>query len=187
MFCLDIETTGTESDAAVLSVALVYFDETKQYTFEQLIDNSCFVKFNLKEQIKNYKRTVEKETLDWWKKQCKIAQEISLMPSDNDVTVKEGIKILRQYAKDNSVNEKELIWTRGSLDQIVLDSLFRSAGEEHLFKYSHYRDMRTAIDLLKETSKGGYCEVLDLDMNKVFKHTPVHDCALDVMMLLYGK
>jgi hypothetical protein len=51
-----------------------------------------------------------------------------------------------------------------------------------------WRDMRTAVDLLSGGTNG-YCDVVHPKFNRadVIKHHPVHDCALDAMMLLYGK
>lgn len=186
MFCLDCETLGVDSDSAVLSIALIHFDENKKYTFQKLVENSCFVKFDVQEQIRGYKRTIDKETVEWWKKQSKVAKDYSLTPSGNDISLLEGIEILQKYVKEHSSVEKEVVWIRGSLDQFVLDHLFKSAGKEVLFAYSQYLDMRTAIYLLKETNNGGYCPVPGLDMNSVYKHLPDHDCALDIMMLLDG-
>lgn len=186
MFCLDCETLGTESDSVVLSVAIIHFDENEKYTFEELLDRSCFVKFNYEEQMKEYNRKIDKRTVEWWKKQSKIVRDYSMKPSENDVSLLEGIEILTKYVKDNSTTDREIVFVRGSLDQFVLDNMFLSAGKEVLFEYSQYLDMRTAIYFLKETNKGGYCEVPGLDLNKVYKHMPDHDCALDIMMLLEG-
>lgn len=54
--------------------------------------------------------------------------------------------------------------------------------------YAQWRDIRTAVDIMYG-STNGYCSVEhpDFARHNVIKHHPVHDCALDVMMLLYGK
>lgn len=186
MFCFDIETLSNKETAAVLSIAILHFDEKKTYSYEDLLEQTLFVKFNAKEQIEKYKRTYDKETIDWWKKQCEIVRNVSFVPSPNDVSLFEGVGIVKDYIKNYSIGE-EIVWTRGSLDQFAIDSLCVSAGLPCLFNYVQYRDMRTAIDLLKETSKRGYCKVPGFDFNKVYKHDPVHDVASDVMMLLYGE
>ena len=51
-----------------------------------------------------------------------------------------------------------------------------------------WRDVRTAVDCLYGSSNG-YVEVVKdgFDRAAVIKHHPVHDCALDAMMLMYGK
>lgn len=186
MYCFDIETGGLESDSVIFSAAIVWFDETKQYTYEDLIESCCFVKFDVKEQVEKYNRKFEKDTLAWWKRQCKMVKDVSVVPYETDLSAEDGVNVLKDYIKTHS-RGVEMVWTRGNLDQILIDSLCRaSLKTDLLFKYSWYRDLRTGIDLLKETSKSGYCEVPNFDGNKVYKHNPIHDVAYDVMMLLYG-
>lgn len=187
MFALDLETLSNKENAVVLSLAVLHFKETETYTYQQLLDNTCFVKFKLKEQIEVYNRVTNKDTIDWWKKQCEIVKNVSLVPSKDDLAAIDGLTVAMDYIKTHSGDKEEIVWTRGSLDQFALDSLCDDVKVPYLFGYSQYRDFRTAIDLLKETSKRGYCNVPNFDRNLVIKHDPVHDVALDVMMLLYGE
>ena len=186
MFCLDLETLDKRETSVVLSAAIVYFDEKKEYTYEDLLTETCFVKFNAREQIEKYKRTVCKETIQWWKKKPEMIQKVSFIPNPNeDLSAFEGIDILKSYINKHSSGE-EIVWTRGSLDQFCVDSLCDSLNVPYLFNYTCYRDMRTAIDLLKETSIKGYCRLQNFDLNKVWKHDPRHDVCYDVLMLLQG-
>ena len=50
MFIFDVETLGVESTAVVLSAALIHFDPEKRPTYQDMLDNACFVKFSVKEQ-----------------------------------------------------------------------------------------------------------------------------------------
>jgi hypothetical protein len=68
MFIFDVETLGVESNAVILSAALIHFDPEKRPTYQDLIDDACFVKFKAKEQGHNG-RTISKSTLEWWKTQ----------------------------------------------------------------------------------------------------------------------
>jgi len=186
MFLLDIETLDTESTTIVLSAALVYFDTENKYSFEEYVNKTCFVKFDVKEQ-KAMGRTVGSDTVNWWKKQSKEVQQISLLPSENDVSVEMGIKKFQQYIRDNSVEKEELVWIRGTIDQMAMDSLCKSAKMDRLFFYWVYRDVRTYIDFTKETAKKGYCKIPGFDFSKVKKHDPIHDVCLDVLMILEGE
>jgi 3' exoribonuclease, RNase T-like len=177
---------GKRETSVVLSLAILYFDQTKAYSYEDLLEQTLFVKFNAKEQIEKYHRTFDKDTITWWKKKCEIVQAVSFIPSSKDMYAFDGINLIKDYIHKHTVGE-EIVWTRGSLDQFATDGLCDSLEVPYLFKYGQYRDMRTAIDLLKETSTRGYCKIPNFDFNKVFKHDPVHDVALDVMMLLYGE
>jgi hypothetical protein len=72
---------------------------------------------------------------------------------------------------------------------VILQAAERQVKVEPVFAYSRWRDVRTAVDLLT-LSKNGYCEVDHPEFlyeRDVTKHNPIDDCALDIMMLLYGK
>lgn len=184
-FSLDIETLSQKGNAVVLSVALVQFDDEIQYDPIELFNKNLLVKFNIKEQIEKYNRIVSKETIEWWKSQPEIVKKVSFFPSENDLPLENGLNIIRNYINKVSTGN-EIVWTRGSLDQFVIDDLCDSIGMQPLFRYSQYRDYRTAIDLLKETSKNGYCNVPNLDRNLIMKHDPRWDNTYDIIMLISG-
>jgi hypothetical protein len=187
MFIFDVETTDTESTAVVLSAGMVYVDVNASY--ESMVENGLFVKFNAKEQIQQYGRTSSKDTMEWWSKQCEQAKQFSLYPHENDVPALTGIQIIKDWMKSKTPNpEKEQIFIRGSLDQMVIDSLCKAVGVSQITSYNMYRDVRTAVDLLHSTAKNGYCEVKFEGFNRdnVLKHHPTADCALDAMMIVHG-
>jgi hypothetical protein len=188
MFAFDIETLGAESTSVILSYAIVYFDPDTKPTYQQLLDKTLFVKLDAKDQIKNYKRTICKDTLEWWSKQHEYIQGISLTPKPDDVSAVGAFRMLSEYIRRVPNAENQTFWQRGSLDQVVLDSLCRALYEEPIVRYSNWRDVRTAIDILYG-STNGYVEIDHPEFNKdlVLKHHPSHDICLDVMQLLYGK
>ena len=186
IFCFDVETLSTGQDAIILSAAILWFDEKKEYSYQNLLDNTLFVKFNAKEQKQKYNRKVDKNTIEWWNKQCEAVKKISLYPMETDLSLSDGFYLIRDYIKKHTIGS-EVVWTRGSLDQFVVDDVCKNSLKiDLLFNYSQYMDMRTAINLLKTTAKGGYCSVSDLDLNLIYKHDPKHDVCFDVAMLLYG-
>jgi len=193
MFIYDIETCDVESTSVILSTAILYVDEKKDYTAQELYENTLFVKFKAREQIDLYKRTISKDTIVWWNKQCDLAKNMSFFPKKSDLSTLEGIACLKKYINEHTNNIKnELVWVRGSVDQIGMDSLCKRAQLENLFHYSNYRDVRTAIDLLYETSVRGYClidteKLSNWDENIIIKHDPIWDVVYDALMLLYGK
>ena len=186
MFVLDIETLGTESNAIVLSAAIVYFDTNEKYEFQSLLNSCVFVKFDAKEQKTKYNRTVEQSTINWWKEQNKEAKQISLFPRNDDKTALDGINILKHYIEQNQKEKQEICWIRGTLDQVCMDSLCKDLNVPFLFPYFVYRDVRTALDMTKETCVRGYCKIKDFDSSEVNKHDPVHDVCFDALQLLYG-
>ena len=187
MFMFDVETLGVESTCVVLSASIIHFDSNEKLSYEQLLEKALFVKFDSGIQIRDYGRTIDKDTLGWWDKQHDYVKKISLKPSPDDLHPVEGIQRLRKYIE--SYPGDKTMWARGSLDQMSIDSLAVAVGEEKIIMYNMWRDVRTAVDLLCETAKDGYCTVEHptFQRHNVIKHHPTHDCALDIMMLMYGK
>jgi hypothetical protein len=188
MFIFDVETLGVESTSVVLSAALIHFDPNDEPDYQTLLDSAIYVKFNAKEQIQNLKRSVDSDTLAWWKKQHEYVRGLALDPKPDDLPAAEGIQYLRDYVRKFPGWDKQTMWARGSLDQLVIDSLAGKLDLDAITNYNMWRDVRTAVDLLYG-STNGYCEVDHPTFNRaaVIKHHPVHDCALDAMMLMYGK
>ena len=190
-FFLDIETLAVESTTVILSFGMC-FGKTDS-TYSDLVKDSIFVKFNAKEQIEKYKRTTSKDTLDWWNKQDIQARQLSLLPSENDVTVIEGFTRIKNWMKQFPDYKNQYCWTRGNLDQLAIDSLANAAGIERLIPFWFYRDIRTALMCLKTTEERGYCKVKypyndEFDFDKLMKdkHDPCIDVRLDCAMLLWG-
>lgn len=187
MFILDIETLGVESTAVVLSAALIHFDPEKQPTYQDMLDDACFVKFNAKQQL-DAGRTVSKSTLDWWKTQHEYVKKVSLDPSRDDMTVENGMQKFYDYMAKFPNPHKQTMWARGSIDQLSIDSLAVKFGLQEITPYNVWRDVRTAVDILYGTTNG-YVDVVHptFKRHEVIKHHPVHDAAYDAMQILYGK
>jgi hypothetical protein len=194
MYFFDIETLGISSESVILSAAILYVDVNKpNHTIESLRDDTLFVKFKVKEQVEQYKRTTDKSTIAWWTTQCDNIKKLSYYPSKEDVSVTQGITYLRNFIKSfNVYPEKDLIWTRGNLDSVVMDSLCRASNESLLMPYWAYRCTRTFICTQATISNKGYCDI-DLkqyptfDRNKLTKHSPIDDIILDALMVLYSE
>ena len=188
MFIFDVETLGVESNAVVLSAALIHFDPEQKPDYQTLLNDAIFVKIKSRDQVDRLKRTVDLNTIKWWKEQHHYTRSVSFDPNQIDVTAEEAIEQLHNYMNKFPNSRKQTMWARGSLDQIVIDSLSKKVGLEPITDYNMWRDVRTAVDILCGTTNG-YCEVdhPTFKRHEVIKHHPVHDCALDAMMLLYGK
>jgi len=181
----DVETLGTESNSVLLSAAIIHFDFDDQCSYSEFVDRACFVKFDMKEQVTKYKRVSVPDTIKWWEKQSEIPRKLALEPSKQDLAAIDGIEKLRYYIESNGGKE-QIFWARGSLDQMVIDSLCRDVGVPVLAMYNKWRDVRTAVDFLSDKSKDGYCRIKNFNPDlHVIKHVPQNDCALDIMMMLY--
>ena len=186
MYCFDLESLGVESNSVVLSVAIVYFDPTEDLDYDKLLNRTLFLKLDAKDQVKRLNRVIDKGTLEWWSKQHKYLQDISLHPKLDDLKAEEAIQKVKEYINMFPNPDNQTIWIRGNMDQPMFDSLSKAVSTDPIMRYNNYRDLRTAIDIMYGSSNG-YCEVEDFSKDKVIKHHPVHDICYDVMMLLKGK
>ena len=193
MFFLDIETLGVESTAAILSIAIIYVPDAEPRPAVELMSDYIFVKFDVKDQISRFKRTVDMGTIEWWKKQSKIARDKSYERNPElDLSSEDALDRIDAWVKKHKDYSNELVWIRGTLDQMAVDSLYAALKRKPPFNYNVYRDMRTAVDLLYPNSKGGYVEVdssvcVEFDQYQLVPHDPLHDVTRDAAMLLYGK
>jgi len=187
-FCVDVETLGTESTAVILSAALIPFELNEKPVYEELLERAIFVKFDAEQQIKELHRTTEKGTIEWWNKQCDLVKQKSFNRNKKqDVDAATGLTHLKNKAGLSLVakeNKDVIFWSRGSLDQVTIDSLSKQVHNELIIPFNNWRDCRTAIDLLCEGASGGYCPVTGFNRDIVLKHSPDHDAAYDIMMLL---
>lgn len=192
MYVYDIETLATNETAVVLSMGVIYVDSFKPQSWETLLSNCMFIKLDSKIQVKELNRRVDASTLDWWKKQIKTVRDLSMQPSDSDLSPKEAFQTLRKFVYERTGQSKIPCYTRGFMDVIVSDHLASQVGEKMPWHYNSYRDVRTAIDILYPNSEDGYVDVnpdmcYNFDISKVLKHDPTMDVSYDAAMILYGK
>jgi len=186
MFTLDLETLGKGTDSIILSAAIVHFDLTETVTYQELLDRTLLVKFDVMEQ-KKMGRKINNDTLEWWKSKPKDVQKASLFPSKNDVSVIKGLTMIDDYVTEHGEPKKNICWTRGSLDQLLLDSLYTQVQKKPSLNYGQYMDLRTFFRLMKgSTDAYAYVDIPDFDKTQVKKHDPVHDVSYDVMGILFG-
>lgn len=190
MLALDIESLNIKSSSVVLSVGMTYIKDDKPQSYESLLNSSIFVKLDTRSQIA-MGRTVGKSTVEWWSRQADIVKQKSMIPSSKDVHPKEAIEMLRKWLSPYNM-KNELIWTRGGMDQLVMEDLADMCDIPDLAPFNRFRDIRTALEIIYPSAKNGYVEVdpdkcLGFTIDKVLKHSPEHDCAYDMAMLLFGK
>jgi hypothetical protein len=187
MFIFDVETLGKRSNSVILSMAAIYFDPDTKPSPQELRDSAFFAKFSVKEQVKEYGREMNQPTMDWWKKQCDNVRTASFVPSEVDCSFVDGYESMRKWAASKN-DTKCWVWARGNLDQLVMDDIEEQLELEPIWPYARWRDVRTAVDFLYNTTNG----YTDVDYpgfdsrNHITKHNPIDDCVLDAMMLMYG-
>lgn len=196
MFVFDVETLSVESTCVVLSCAMTYMGDIDENTedsleevYSDLLENkTLYIKFLAKEQI-DAGRHVSKSTLEWWKKQDADIRALAFNPSKEDVTVDVGVRRINNFMRKFGYDGKNtIIWIRGTLDQMAIDSLCKWFEVEPITSFANWRDVRTAVDLLAETSNKGYCHLRKhFNPDIVKKHDPRHDCCYDALMLTFYK
>ena len=192
MFIFDVETLGKESNSVILSMAACYFDPTKDINHSVMREDAFFVKFDVADQMKRLNRKMGKTTLEWWAKQCENVRIKSFKPNpDIDVKFEDGYEAMRKWAKHFN-DDKCWVFARGNLDQLVLDSMEEQLELEPIWPFSRWRDVRTAIDFLYDTTNGyvkvetpPWVEPFDPFLH-ITKHNPIDDCIYDMMQLKYG-
>jgi hypothetical protein len=190
----DIETLGTESTAVCLRASFLVYDIVEDYdkSLEELRNRVKTFKLSVDDQVSSG-RIIEKSTLDFWKNECSKVPELkSLLKRDsNDLSMLQFYDELYAWLIDQGYDrKKDWIWQRGTLDIMVLDSIWKTLDivqrDFPLFWWK-VRELRTAIDLFGETDMNGYIKNIKEDANKYIanfkKHDPVDDILLEVLQL----
>lgn len=181
----DFETLATTPNAAVTSMALLSFSEsrylTNPYTFDELVSNSSYIKFDVGEQVELLFRDVDKNTVLWWSKQPKETRK-QIQPCDDDVSVSELYDFLLKKA-DCRNNKK--VYTRGlNFDSVIMDSVLKATGKVTPFHWGNMRDTKSMIDGMAWGTQLKN-DFIPPGLKDFEKHNPRHDIAMDVMRMQY--
>lgn len=193
-FLIDFETLGSDPNSIVIDLSVIVFenDVNNIPSFTDLVNSGRRFKFSLRSQKGS--RSFTKSTVDWWKEQSQEARD-NLNPSPDDLTVEEGTTKFIEYLKENGINQwKSQGWCRGmSFDfPILKDMLQQTYNIQDTYdtepcRFWNQRDIRTAIECYLDV-RGTTKTPLHKDILKGFvHHDSIHDCAKDILMLLYAK
>jgi len=180
----DFETLSQDQiKGVVISFAMLSFDESrlvdKPYEYDELLKNCHMIKFNVDEQVKEYGRSVQKSTLDWWKKQPKEAQ-YQLKPSEDDMSITE----LYDFFVANRPDDLKKVYTRGNtFDPIIFDYVMKDTDNVTPYPWWIIRDTRSLIDGMAWGSSLNNKFMPPNVGDKFIHHDPKHDIALDVMRI----
>jgi hypothetical protein len=156
---LDIETMGTGSYSAILSIAAVKFNiETGKYTdeFYQRIDLQTCLDVGLK---------IKASTVYWWMGQGDEAREDF---AKNISPLKDVLAYLSFF-----IDQDSLIWgNSNSFDCGILSNAYEKIGKPIPWNFWNERDVRTLLSLMphikNETDKVG------------ISHNPIDDCKFQI-------
>lgn len=135
---IDIETLGTSSTAAILSIAAVYFDPLTGALGEEFNR-----KISLDANIKAG-RTIDSRTLQWWMSQDKTAQDNAFCFKTTEET--KLTTVLKDFAKFIKPDTKP--WGNGAtFDITIIQTAFDRCKLQVPWAFWNVRDVRTAVEL----------------------------------------
>lgn len=154
---LDLETMGTSSNSAIISIGAVEFNlstgETGEEFYREIDLKSC-VKVGL---------DIDADTLMWWMKQSDEARaKVSNGGS-------ELFSVLRSFIDYMSNKKFHNIWgNSASFDCGILSNAFNKCDELTPWKFYNERDVRTLVSFNPNIKKNMPFEGV--------KHSPIDDC-----------
>lgn len=135
---VDIETLSTEQDAAIISIAAVYFNPKTG-----AIGDEFYTNVNLQSNI-NAGRNISASTLMWWMDQSKSAQDMVFKQNNKSPKLSESLKLFIEFFKHDSLK----VWGNGStFDMTILESAFKRCKLAAPWKFWNVRDVRTAVEM----------------------------------------
>lgn len=193
-FIFDFETFGTTSRPPLIDLAVIPFRDDQFENppkFEDLVASGLRVKFR----IKGQGRISEKEVVAFWKQQPVEVKTRLLMPSDEDMSLMDGLEKVIDFMKANRVDFwKSHQWCRGNnFDYPIYDELFREKtgllyiADETPIHFSRARCIRTAIEQNLNIRNATECPLRIGLLPGFVHHDSLHDCAKDILQLLYSK
>lgn len=180
----DFETMSPNPvDGVVVSFAMASYDPQRfvdnPYTYQEILDKTQYMKFDVEDQVKNYNRKIEKATLEWWSQQNKEAQK-KLAPSADDKSIAD---LYGFFIVNKPVNLNKVYTRRNTFDPIFMTSLMKATGNPEPYDWWSVRDTISYIEGLSygvDLNPGFIPEGLE---DKFVKHDPTHDIAMDVMRM----
>lgn len=137
---IDLETLDTSPNAAILTIGAVRFNpfgnelaDKAMKRFYAKIDLDSCDKINL---------TVSNDTIEWWSKQSKEAQE-EAFSEDNRIDIVDAMKALYKFCWGS-----KRVWSHGAgFDIVILENIFRKIQKAYPWQYWSVRDTRTLFDM----------------------------------------
>lgn len=182
---IDVESMGIEEKSVILQISAAIHDtDNKETMFESLKFRNW--KIQAKPQTE-FGRTVDADTLKWWKEQPHEVQLKSLIPSKDDVDPEAACQELEDWLKECGFTNKDFIWQRGSKDQDWICSLMTDCGWigwKLPLKFYRVRDIRTCVDVLGHSTKlNGYPDNVD-ELRAQVPGYKQHDAESDIKLEL---
>lgn len=191
-FSVDTETLAFNDNALLTSIAITpfHFKNDKDVTFTELLERTYYAKLSHKPQLYDIKRSIDGNTVDFWKRQSKELRDMSVTPSDTDRDLKEVflVEIPLFLQKHSYSYFDSYMFERGmGYDSNKIDTMYRQLGEtqesKRIINYWKFREIRTINDILGDTSNGKW-ELPEGRPAEFIEHVANHDSAMDALRLI---
>lgn len=139
---MDLETLSTETNAVILSLGAVKFDDTSLKIDR---DRSIYLKFDIDQQTATLNRDISDNTMKWWKKQSLDSPEIveSAFSTDDRKSVEECLDELSKFCWNAGY-----IWSQGSFDVNIMEHLYQQMDRPAPWRYYQICDSRTLFNFV---------------------------------------
>lgn len=181
----DFETLGQDQqNSVVISFAMLPFTEKRYiedpYTYDELVSSCKYIKFDVEDQVTNFNRTINKETVEWWNSQGVEAKK-QIRPSNEDVSIHALYEFIINNCECTKIKKS---YTRGNtFDPMFLQYLMIQTGHQDPFHWRTVRDTRSMIEGMSFGMKLDNGFTPGELTSKFVKHDPCHDVAMDVMRM----
>jgi hypothetical protein len=182
----DFETLSSDVNrGVVLSIGLLTYTSGRfsndPYTYEELLENTKYMKFDVTEQVKKYDRKIQKGTLDWWNTQGPEAKKVL----DPDPSIDQSIdKLYNFFVINVNMNNLKTVFTRGNTFDIpILEGILKETGNSIPYPFWMVRDTRSYLDGLLYGSNTRNSYIPDGCKEKFIAHDARHDVVMDVMRM----
>lgn len=172
---VDIETMGTGSTAAIVSIGAVAFSLEDAAVRS---DNTFYVNVDLQSCI-DCGLSVDGDTVMWWLGRDESARK-SLI--DNPLELPQALDLFTTYIQ---TMDKPCVWGNGAtFDNVILHNAYKACGKPQPWHYREDRDLRTYVALCE--SVGLQWEWPDRDD---IRHNALDDAMSQAtaMCMLYGR
>lgn len=177
---IDLETLGVGSDSIILSLGLTVGRYDVPQSFDQLVSNGLYLKFDLKEQLQAGRKKSDR-VIKWWYEQAPEARKV-LIPSPEDVSIYDIDELMCGYFNALGMDIKKVdLYDRNNFDLTKLQYLMEEELNKDVFwNYHNTFDIPTAFRFMGFER---YAGINAKDVPGCVYHNALHDAALDQLRI----
>lgn len=161
---IDLETMGSNSNAAIVSIGAVTFDPKTGITGDEFE-----IVINLRSSA--YYSQMDAATVVWWIQQNPVAQAIFAKETPKS-TLKAALSDLNTWLESIGDKRELCLWGNGAgFDNVILNNAFKACRIQPNFIHWNDLDVRTIVKMGRD--------ILGIDPKSTLTREGVHHSALD--------